>query len=211
MLYALVSCLAVKTVIIPDLAEIAFTMTSETFDDSQPSKTKLKAEADAAQEIGRQLVALPKDRLKKLQLEESLLDAIAEAKRITANGAIRRQMQYIGRLMRDTDLAPIVEQLQKWDGKHKEENARFHHMERWRTRLLEDVKVIELFIAEFPQANVQQMRTLIRNAQKEHAAGKPPKSSRELFKVIREVMEGKSGAEDDAFDAELPEDESLDD
>jgi ribosome-associated protein len=193
------------------LAEIAFTMTSETFDDSQPSKTRLKAEADAAQEIGRQLVALPKERLKKLQLEEALLDAIAEAKRITANGAIRRQMQYIGRLMRDTDLAPIVEQLQKWDGKHQEENARFHQMERWRMRMLEDVKAIELFIAEFPHTPVQQMRTLIRNAQKEHAAGKPPKSSRELFKIIRETMEGKSNAEDDAFDAVLPADESLDD
>lgn len=175
-------------------------MTSETFDDSQPSKTRLKAEADAAQEIGRQLVALPKDKLKKLQLEESLLDAIAEAKRITANGAIRRQMQYIGRLMRDTDLAPIVEQLQKWEGKHQEENARFHHMERWRTRLLEDAKAIELFITEFPQTNVQQMRTLIRNAQKEQAAGKPPKSSRELFKMIREIMEGKSVVEEDRVD-----------
>lgn len=205
MLLALVFCLAVKTVIIPDLAKIAFTMTSETFDDSQPSKTRLKAEADAAQEIGRQLVALPKDKLKKLQLEESLLDAIAEAKRITANGAIRRQMQYIGRLMRDTDLAPIVEQLQKWDGKHQEENARFHQMERWRTRMLEDVKAIELFIAEFPQTHVQQMRTLIRNAQKEHAAGKPPKSSRELFKMIREVMEGNSVQDDTSF-----EEESLD-
>jgi ribosome-associated protein len=193
------------------LAEIAFTMTSETFDDSQPSKTRLKAEADAAQEIGRQLVALPKERLKKLQLEEALLDAIAEAKRITANGAIRRQMQYIGRLMRDTDLAPIVEQLQKWDGKHQEENARFHQMERWRMRMLEDVKAIELFIVEFPHTPVQQMRTLIRNAQKEHAAGKPPKSSRELFKIIRETMEGKSSPEDDAFDAALPADESLDD
>jgi len=186
-------------------------MTSETFDDSQPSKTRLKAEADAAQEIGRQLVALPKERLKKLQLEEALLDAIAEAKRITANGAIRRQMQYIGRLMRDTDLAPIVEQLQKWDGKHQEENARFHQMERWRMRMLEDVKAIELFIVEFPHTPVQQMRTLIRNAQKEHATGKPPKSSRELFKIIRETMEGKSSPEDDAFDAALPADESLDD
>lgn len=164
-------------------------MTSDNLDDSQPSKTRLKAEADAAQDIGRKLVELPKDRLKKLQLEEALMDAIAEAKRITANGAIRRQMQYIGRLMRETDLAPIVEQLQKWDGKHQEENARFHQMERWRTRLLEDAKAFELFISEFPQTNVQQMRTLIRNAQKELAASKPPKSSRELFKMIREVME----------------------
>ena len=164
-------------------------MTAEQFDDSPPSKTRLKAEADAAQAIGRQLVDLPKDKLKKLPLEEALLDAIAEAKRITSNGAIRRQMQYIGRLMRDIDLAPIVEQLQKWEGKHQEENARFHHMERWRTRLLEDVKALELFIAEFPGTDVQQMRTLIRNAQKEAAANKPPKSSRELFKMIREVME----------------------
>lgn len=165
-------------------------MTSELFDDSQPSKTRLKAEADAAQEIGRQLVALSKDKLKKLALEESLMDAIAEAKRITSNGAIRRQLQYIGRLMRETDLAPIVEQLQKWEGKHQEENARFHHMERWRSRLLEDAKATELFIAEYPHTPVQQMRTLIRNANKEHAAGKPPKSSRELFKMIRELMEG---------------------
>lgn len=181
-------------------------MTSETFDDSPPSKTRLKAEADAAQEVGRQLVALPKDKLKKLQLEEALLDAIAEAKRITANGAIRRQMQYIGRLMRDTDLAPIVEQLQKWEGKHQEENARFHQMERWRTRMLEDVKAIELFIVEFPQTNVQQMRTLIRNAQKEQAAGKPPKSSRELFKMIREIMEGKSVVEEQSVDDDAFED-----
>lgn len=172
-----------------DLAEIAFTMTSETFDDSQPSKTRLKAEADAAQEIGRKLVELPKDKLKKLMLEESLMDAISEAKRITSNGAIRRQMQYIGRLMRETDLAPIVEQLQKWEGKHQEENARFHHMERWRSRLLEDDQALQDFIQAFPAVEVQQLRTLIRNAHKEAAAHKPPKSSRELFKLIRQVME----------------------
>ncbi|MBF5039221.1 DUF615 domain-containing protein [Methylophilus sp. 13] len=184
-------------------------MTSETFDDSQPSKTRLKAEADAAQDIGRQLVALPKDKLKKLALEESLMDAIAEAKRITSNGAIRRQMQYIGRLMRETDLAPIVEQLQKWEGKHQEENARFHQMERWRSRLLEDSKAIELFIAEYPQTPVQHMRTLIRNANKEHAAGKPPKSSRELFKIIRELMEGVA-VEDDLQAIAGTEEDELD-
>ncbi|MDP8566874.1 ribosome biogenesis factor YjgA [Methylophilus aquaticus] len=164
-------------------------MTTEDFEDSQPSKTKLKAEADAAQEVGRKLVELPKDKLNKLPLEESLRDAIAEAKRLTANGAIRRQLQYIGRLMRDTDLAPIVEQLQKWEGKHQEENARFHHMERWRTRMLEDAKALEEFVQMYPQVEVQRLRTLIRNAQKEHLANKPPKSSRELFKMIREIME----------------------
>ncbi len=164
-------------------------MTTVDPEDSQPSKTRLKAEADAAQEVGRKLVELPKDKLNKLQLEESLRDAIAEAKRLTANVAIRRQLQYIGRLMRDTDLAPIVDQLQRWEGKHQEENARFHHMERWRTRMLEDDKVLEEFIQLFPQVEVQRLRTLIRNAQKEHLANKPPKSSRELFKMIREIME----------------------
>lgn len=174
-------------------------MTAEPLDESlPPSKTKLKAEADAAQEIGRQLIELPKDRLKKLQLDEALSDAIVEAKRLTANGAIRRQKQYIGRLMRDIDLAPIVEQLQKWEGKHLEENARFHQMERWRTRLIEDAKAFELFLVEYPRTDVQQMRTLIRNAQKEQAANKPPKSSRELFKMIRELAEGTGSAPDES-------------
>jgi ribosome-associated protein len=185
-----------------DLAEIAFTMTAEPLDESLPSKTKLKAQADAAQEIGRQLVELPKDKLKKLQLDEALQDAIAEAKRITANGAIRRQLQYIGRLMRDIDLAPIVEQLQKWEGKHHEENARFHQMERWRTRLLDDPKAFEAFLAEYPRTDGQQMRTLIRNAQKELAANKPPKSSRELFKMIRELAEGTTTAPDELDEPE---------
>lgn len=164
-------------------------MTVSSPEDSLPSKTKLKAEADAAQDIGRQLLALPKERLKKLALEETLFEAIAEAKRLTANGAIRRQLQYIGRLMREVDLAPIVEQLQKWEGKHQEENARFHHMERWRLRLITEPKAIEEFIGLFPQVDIQALRTLIRNAQKEQTSNKPPKSSRELFKTIREVME----------------------
>lgn len=172
-------------------------MTNTPEEDSLPSKTRLKAEADAAQDIGRKLVELPKDKLNKLNLDESLMDAIREAKRITSNGAIRRQMQYIGRLMRETDLAPIVEQLQKWDGKHQEENARFHHMERWRKRLLSDPKALDEFLLNCPQAqaSIQPLRTLIRNAQKEEAAGKPPKSSRELFKLIRSLMESDLASE----------------
>lgn len=172
-------------------------MIAKPMEDSQPSKTKLKAEADAAQEIGRQLLELPKERLKKLHLDEALSDAISEAKRLTANGAIRRQLQYIGRLMRDIDLAPIVEQLQKWEGKHVEENARFHQMERWRTRLIEDAKAVEAFLVEYPHTDVQHIRTLIRNAQKELAANKPPKSSRELFKMIRDLAEGATNAPDE--------------
>lgn len=179
----------VKLLSYRDSEQITVVMTNTPIEDSLPSKTRLKAEADAAQEIGRQLVALPKDKLNKLSLDEHLMDAIREAKRITSNGAIRRQMQYIGRLMREVDLAPIVDQLQRWEGKHQEENARFHHMERWRTRLLAEPEALEAFIQQFPQVEIQQLRTLIRNSQKELAASKPPKSSRELFKLIRETLE----------------------
>jgi ribosome-associated protein len=165
-------------------------------DDNSPiSKTKLKAEADAAQDIGKKLIALSKDRLIKLALPEALFDAVLEAKRLTANGAIRRQLQYLGRLMRDVDSAPIVEQLQAWEGKNTQENARFHTMERWRTRLIAEPNALQEFLASFPQADIQQLRTLTRNAQREEAAQKPPKSSRELFKLIREISEAANPVE----------------
>jgi ribosome-associated protein len=153
------------------------------------SKTKLKAEADAAQDIGKKLIDLPKDRLIKLALPESLFEAVMEAKRITANGAIRRQRQYIGKLMRDLDTAAIEEQLAKWEGKNAEENARFHMMERWRTRLLDDVSAVSEFMMAFPKVDSQHLRTLIRNSQIEIKANKPPKNQRELFKMIRTWME----------------------
>lgn len=163
---------------------------NEKTDSLEPiSKTKLKAEADAAQDIGKKLIDLPKDKLIKLNLPENLFEAVIEAKRITANGAIRRQKQYIGRLMRETDIAPIVDQLQRWEGKHNEENAKFHTLERWRERLLKDESAFSEYIAAHPQVDSQRLRTLIRNAQREEAAQKPPKSSRELFKLLREIAE----------------------
>lgn len=163
---------------------------NEKTDQLEPiSKTKLKAEADAAQDIGKKLIDLPKDRLIKLDLPEALFDAVKEAKRLTANGAIRRQKQYIGRLMRDIDIAPIVDQLQRWEGKHNEESAKFHTLERWRERLLKEETAVSEYIAANPQVDSQQLRTLIRNAQREEAAQKPPKSSRELFKLLREIAE----------------------
>ncbi|MFM9834490.1 MAG: ribosome biogenesis factor YjgA [Methylophilaceae bacterium] len=165
-------------------------------DDIAPivSKTKLKAEADAQQAIGKKLIELPKDKLSKLNLSETLYEAVLESKRLTANGAIRRQLQYIGRLMRDTDTAPIVEQLSRWEGKHNDENARFHLLERWRDRLINESgtsqsNVLQELVALYPQIDIQQLRNLCRNAQKEQSANKPPKSSRELFKLLREASE----------------------
>jgi ribosome-associated protein len=153
------------------------------------SKTKLKAEADAQQALGVRLCELSKDKLIKLNLPEALLTAILDNKKITANGATRRHKQYLGRLMRDTDIAPIEEQLARWDGKHTAENAYFHGLERWRDRMINDANVLAEFIALHPLTDIQQLRTLVRNAQKELTAGKPPKSSREIFKLLREITE----------------------
>lgn len=161
----------------------------ETDPDEPLSKTQLKAEADALQDLGVKLIALPKDKLAKLNLPERLDDAIREAKRLTANGAIRRQKQHIGSLMRDIETAEIVDQLHRWDGKHTAENAHFHMLERWRDRMIESPEVVAEWMKLHPQTDSQQLRTLIRNVQRELAANKPPKSSRELFKLIREVTE----------------------
>ncbi|MDO9282391.1 MAG: ribosome biogenesis factor YjgA [Methylotenera sp.] len=163
------------------------------------SKTKLKAEADEQQALGVRLTELPKDKLLKLDLPDAVLTAVLDTKKITANGAIRRHRQYLGRLMRDIDNAPILEQLARWDGKHTAENAYFHGLERWRDRMIADSNVLAEFIALYPKTDIQQLRTLVRNAQKELTANKPPKSSREIFKLLREITGDKVNVE--ALDA----------
>ena len=192
------------------MAEKNYSIDPDADADQPISKTQLKREADVAQTIGKKLIDLSKDRLIKLELPEALFDAVMEAKRLTANGAIRRQLQYLGRLMREIDSAPIVEQLQAWEGKNVQENARFHTMERWRTRLIADPKALAEFLIAFPQADIQLLRTLIRNAQRGEAAQKPPKSSRELFKLIREVSEAGSDIEAGSIETE-PSETKLDD
>jgi len=170
------------------------------------SKTKLKAEADAQQELGVRLTELPKDRLLKLNLPEDVVMAVLDTKKITANGAIRRHRQYLGRLMREIDTAPITEQLARWEGKHTAENAYFHGLERWRDRLINDANALSEFMTLHPTTDSQQLRTLIRNAQKEQAAAKPPKSSREIFRILREITspenKNESGEDFEATDTD---------
>ena len=164
------------------------------------SKTQLKAEADEQQALGVRLTELPKDKLLKLDLPDAVVTAVLDSKKITANGATRRHKQYLGRLMREIDNAPILEQLARWDGKHTAENAYFHGLERWRDRMIADANVLAEFIAQHSQTSpqdIQQLRTLVRNAQKELAASKPPKSSREIFKLLRDITSVDKAAEPD--------------
>lgn len=152
------------------------------------SKSEIKRQMNALQKLGEELVALPAGKLDKLDLPENLRAAVDAAKSITAHGGLRRQLQYIGRLMRIVDAQPIADQLNAWRGDSAEATAEFHRLEHWRTRLLEHDDALTEFLGAYPGADAQQLRTLIRNARKEAAAGQPPKSSRALFRALRELL-----------------------
>lgn len=153
-----------------------------------PSKSRRKRESTALQNIGKALVQLPTDQVQKLDLPEPVLLAVLEAQRIKSHSALRRQMQYIGKLMRDVDAEPIVEQLAAIHGKSETAKARFHGLERWRERLLADDQALTELLAHHPEADGQQLHQLIRNARRESAAGKPPRSSRALFRMLTELQ-----------------------
>lgn len=161
--------------------------TDDEFEDDYISKSEIKREAAAAQVLGERMITLPQDKLEQLSLSETLYDAVMLAKRLTAHGAIRRQKQYIGKLMRNEELEPIQAKFDEWDRASRSQMAKFHQLERWRDRLLEDDAAIGELMQQFNGVDVQRLRTLIRNARKEQTAGKPPKSSRELFKLLREL------------------------
>jgi len=153
-----------------------------------PSKTKIKKQMHELRDLGKELTELGKDQLAQLDIPENLRDAIREMKNINSFGARRRQMQYIGKLMRDVDTAPILARLDAWKGKSQHHIAYMHQLERWRDRLLESDAALTELLANHPQADAQHLRTLIRNAQKEMEAGKPPKNFREIFQVLREII-----------------------
>lgn len=153
-----------------------------------PSKTKIKKQMHELRDLGKELTELGKDQLAQLDLPENLRDAIREMKNINKFGALRRQMQYIGKLMRDVDTVPILARLDAWKGTSQQHIGYMHQLERWRDRLLESDGALTELLAAYPQADAQRLRTLIRNAQKEMESGKPPKNFREIFQVLREII-----------------------
>ncbi len=158
----------------------------------RPSKTKAKEESDSLQELGKRLVSVGNDRLKKLDIPETLADAVREAKRISSFGALRRQMQYIGKLMRDVDVEPIQEMLDELDGVSNKANARFHALEKQREKILADESIITTLKNEHPDLDVSALRTLRRNALKEQAENKPPKAYRAIFQLLKSLQEAAS-------------------
>ncbi len=157
-------------------------------EDTGPSKTKIKKQMHELRDLGKELTELSKDQVAQLDLPESLHDAIHAMRSINSFGAQRRQIQYIGKLMRNVDPAPIIAKLDAWKGKSQGHTAYMHQLERWRDRLLESDGALTELLAAHPQADAQRLRSLIRNALKERELNKPPKNYREIFQVLREIL-----------------------
>ena len=149
------------------------------------SKTKRKREMHELQALGVALVELSESQLG--FLEEELRRAVLEAKRISAHEGRRRQMQYIGRLMRDIDPAPIRARLEEINGGSAQANARHKRLEALRGRLMADDAALTQFAATHPSADLQALRALIRNSRKEQKEGKPPRAYRELFRLLKSI------------------------
>lgn len=153
-----------------------------------PSKSQKKRDMTALQVLGQALVELPADRLAKIEMPDALRIALADARRFTKHEAKRRQMQYIGKLMRKIDPAPFQAALDALAGVSAIENARFHRIERLRTRLIEDeAAALSEIAAAHPGADLQHLRQLRRNAVKEQELAKPPRAFREIFRILREL------------------------
>jgi ribosome-associated protein len=155
----------------------------------RPSKSQLKREMTALQKLGEDLVAEPRDRVKRVPMPEDVRDAILECQKIKDHEGRRRQLQYVGKKMRSLDeeeIAAIQRTLDSWRGASKAETAAMHALERRREKLLADDAALTDLKSEFPEADVQQLRTLIRNARKEQAESKPPKAYREIFQILKQ-------------------------
>jgi ribosome-associated protein len=153
------------------------------------SKTRRKKQMTELQDVGAQLVGLSAEQLARFDLPESLRDAVEAARGMTRHEARRRQMQYIGRLMRDVDAAPIAEQLAALTAPSRRQTALFHVAERWRDEMLADPETIARFVGEFPGADPDRIRALVNEAREEKRTARAPKQFRELFHVLTAIVQ----------------------
>ena len=158
--------------------------------DEGPSKSELKRQMTERQKLAEVLAALSNDALKTIPLDEAIKKAVAETNKIKSFEAIRRHKQYLGKLMRaldDKELEAIQRRLDAIQGVSKAETAKLHFLESYRDRLIANDEAFTKMIEQYPDMDIQNMRTLIRNARKEKEQNKPPKAYRGIFRVLKEM------------------------
>ena len=158
--------------------------------DAGPSKSELKRQMTERQKLAEVLAALSSDALKSIPMDELIKTAIAETPKIKSFEAIRRHKQYLGKLMRflnEEELETIQKRLDAIQGISKAETAKLHFLEKYRDKLISNDETFTALIEKFPGMDIQNMRTLIRNARREKEQNKPPKAYREIFRVLKDL------------------------
>lgn len=161
------------------------------------SKSQKKRDMQALQDLGAELTEISPARLKKIPMSERLLEALLDMHKLTKHEARRRQLQFIGKLMRDEDTAPIRAAIDALEGNSREEKARMHRLEHLRTQLLEDETVLTEIGNAHPDTDLHRLRQLRRNAIKERAENRPPRAYREIFQILKELEGGGSSDQAD--------------
>jgi len=155
---------------------------------TRPNKTQLKREADALFELGKRLAELDSSTLRGLDLPNELFNAIEAGKKIESHVAHKRQFKLVGKLLRSIDTTALQETIEKRDLQHQKGVSEFHHIEKWRDRLVANPASVSELLSEHPEIDRQRLNQLVRSAAKELQMGKPPKSARQLFKFLREML-----------------------
>jgi ribosome-associated protein len=164
---------------------------TEAFADAEerPSKSQLKRESAALQDLAAELAALPKVQLAALPLPENILAALLQAAAMPPRGARKRQLKYVGGLFREIDVSPILEGLARLKNQSADSTRELHKVERWRDRLIaEDDAALTELLSAYSSADRQHLRQLIRSAKKETEQGAAPKSARLLFRYLRDLF-----------------------
>lgn len=156
--------------------------------DEPISKSQKKRDAEALRKLGVELIDLPQGKLETLPLSEPLLRAILEAKRLKSHGAMRRQAQLIGKLMRSADGDAILEAYEGLLAEGSAQTAEFHALEQWRDRLINERDALTEFINLYPDVDVQSLRQLLKKAVDEKKSGKPPGAGKALFRFLRSCV-----------------------
>jgi len=156
--------------------------------DDGPSKTQLKKDMHELQELGEVLTTLSNDKLDQLDLPESLRDALDELNRVGKHEATRRHMQFIGKLMRDVDPAPIRAQIDRWEMGTRANKAAFKASERWRDRLIAEPDSLTEFATQQPEIDREALNEQLKRARLQAARGEAPAASRQVFRMIYRVL-----------------------
>ena len=156
----------------------------------QVSRTAVKKHMEALQDLGKRITELRPDQQTQVPMGDRLREAVSEMAKLRANGAKKRHLQFIGKLMRSEDEEAIREAIERFNSASDAHNQRFHRLEKLREGLLaDDQDSLTEVIESYPECDIQQLRNLIRKAQKERDQNKPPASFRKLFQYLRELDE----------------------